>query len=587
MKWLRGKSRSGSDAGRRPRGGWLGGLFGARKIENLIDEDFPSWEDYSAQKAREVEEAKQAEKFELPPYKVNVSSPLQRNFLYALIIGGALGLGYAVPGWAPVLIYGAIGVAFAIALFTIIRDGIFLHIEGQRLQVDGTWINDHTHGPGKDSEAPDDGGFLKSFTRKKKTIFRSRLLQIHYQNVLRAFEQGARRAWVYQDASIGEIQTLLSQGGMKLAWTVIEVLPQLGLLGTLIGLMSMFFAFRASELAPELTLISGFGTALGTTILANLFVLILRPLYMQNERTMNEILSTLQTLMAIFILPTQQYAMERSAGRALAQLSNPTPAISPPALTHQGEQRIQRSLEQLAGTMREFVNFQEKVDSGSVARETAQVALEVQSALRSFQESVNPDQLAMQQRALGQLTESVKVLSENLGTFKKTSVQPEPHNERIEHDLSQLRVLTKDTLVLLEQIANRLATTETRETSRNMLSLKFGVHAQMVPEEEESHEIKTVRPEDTQVAERGGKRAAKAKPVQAAPAQAEPVPAADLEPVDVDARPVEPVAARAQPRERPADRIERERAEQHEYRIEKPGRAEVSSPKIRLARDRS
>jgi hypothetical protein len=485
MSWLRRKHKRafpGAEASRYARRESLWSrLFGSRSIDNLIDENFPSWEEYSAQKMREMEEQKQAEKFELPPYRVRISSPLQRNFLYFLLVAGALGMGYAVPDWAPVLIYGAIAAAFTTALFTTVRDGIFLHLEGQRLEVDAEWINDHTHGPDQDGNEEESSGFLKSFSRKKKTIFRSRLLQIHYQNVLRTFEQGARRAWVYQDASISEIQTLLSQRGMKLAWTVIEVLPQLGLFGTVIGLMAMFIAFRTSATAPEVSIISGFGTALGTTILANLFVLVLRPLHMQNERAMNEILSTLQTLMAIFILPTQQYAMERGLGRVPLATQAIVPHGAPALVGTAGEQRVNRALEQLTATMREFMAFQEKVDSGAIARETARIALEVQSALRSFQESVNPDRLAMQQRALVMLAESVQGLSAKLDGYEKAAARPATeHSERIEHDLTQLRVLTRDTLLLLEQIANRLAGSQ--EGAKNMLSLKVGVHAQVFPE---------------------------------------------------------------------------------------------------------
>lgn len=571
MKWFRGKSRaaSGGTEGRRSRGAWLGRLFGARKIDNLIDENFPSWEEYSAQKMREMEEAKQAEKFELPPYKVSISSPLQRNFLYALVVGAAVGMGYAVPNWAPALLYGAIGAAFVFAMFTIVRDGIFLHLEGQRLQVDGEWINRNTHGPGQDSDENEESGFLKTFTRKKKTIFRSRLLQIHYQNVLRAFEQGARRAWVYQDASIAEIQTLLSQGGMKASWTIIEVLPQLGLLGTLVGLMAMFFAFRGAGDFGELSIISGFGTALGTTIAANLFVLILRPLHMQNERTMNEILSTLQTLMAIFILPTQQYAMERSLGRAVQASTSLPPSMSPPLLTGAGEQRIQRSLEQLTGTMRELLNFQEKVDNGSLARETARIAQEVQSALRSFQESVNPDQLALQQRALGKLTESVQHLSEKLGAYEKSSGRAAPEQaERIEHDLTQMRVLTRDTLVLLEQIATRLDS-DARDPSRNMLSLKFGVHAQVFPETG-AQDVQTVQAEPAgQATARAAERPPRAQASRVESMRAEPVETLEPKPLD-----------------RPAEQPERVARVERTERNDRPGRTEVSAPKIRLARER-
>jgi hypothetical protein len=434
---------------------------------------------------REMEEQKQAERFELPPYRVSISSPLQRNFLYVLVVGGALALGYAEAAWASILLYAAIGAAGAIAGFTILRDGIFLHLEGQRLEVDGDWINSHTHGPDRAGDAEEPEGFLKTFTRKKRTIFRSRLLQIHYQNVLRAFDQGARRAWVYQDASIAEIQTLLTQRGMKLAWNIIDFLPQLGLLGTLVGLMQMFLSFRVSVASPELNIVAGFATALGTTIAANFLVLLLRPLHMQNERSVNEILSTLQTLMAIFILPTQQYAMDRAAARAGLAAGQPGGyAAAPLVPTAAADQRISRTVEQLTATLKDYMAVQEKVDSGAMARETARVATEVQSALRSFQEAVHPDRLARQQQALAKLTESVQGLSGKLhhleaALAKAPAAKSEP-SERIEHDLTQLRVLTRDTLVLLGQIASRLS--DAKDTNKGMLSLKAGLHAQVFPE---------------------------------------------------------------------------------------------------------
>ncbi|MCH8883054.1 MAG: MotA/TolQ/ExbB proton channel family protein [SAR324 cluster bacterium] len=462
--------------------GWIGGLFGPPAIENLVDENFPSWQDFSAQKMEEAELQRQGERLEIPPHKISISSPLQRNFLYFLMVAGTLGLGYSVPEWAPILIYGAILVAFVIALLTIFRDGIFLHMEGHRLAVDSEMINKHTHGPATDDEGRPTRGLLRAFGMKKKTIFRSKLLQIHYQNVLRTFEQGARRTWVYQDASISEIQTLLSQRGMKLVWTVVEVLPQLGLLGTLIGLTMMFMAFRTSVEAPEISIISGFGTALGTTILANLFVLVLRPLHMQNERSMNEILSTLQTLMAIFILPTQQYAMDRTFGRQTpasnTAATQPLPALMDP----ESETRISRTLENLTGTLKEYVDFHEKMDNGAIARETASIAADVQSALRSFQQSVSPEQLRKQQEAVAKLTDSVQNLSQKLSTVEQAAPRPSEQSERIEHDLTQLRVLTRDTLVLLEQIANRLP--DRGASAKDLLSLRKSIHDQVFPEAE-------------------------------------------------------------------------------------------------------
>ena len=483
----KGRHVSSFEAKRRASGWWsrlTGRILGVREIDRLVDENFPTWQDYSRRKLDESDQADAEERFELPAHKVAISSPLQRNFIYILFVSAALGFGYVVPDSAPILIYGAIFFAFVIALATIIRDGVFFHVESQRLRLDGEMINRHARGPGEDNDDKP-GGFLKTFSRKKKTIFRSKLFQIHYQNVLRTFEQGARRTWVYQDASIGEIQTLLSQRGMKLVWTVIEVLPQLGLLGTLVGLMTMFLAFRTSAASPELAVISGFGTALGTTILANLFVLVLRPLYMQNERSMTEILSTLQTLMAIFILPTQHYAMAHGQGRA----SQAHTATLPPAqgFPQPNEARLSKSLEELAVSIRGFVTQQEELDSGATARETAKIAQDVQSALRGFREAVNPDSLLMQQRALVQLTRSVQEMGEKLASTSaaqspptQPAAQSTPQSDRIEHDLTQLRVLTRDTLVLLEQIARQLG--RVQSGPENLLSINADVRKQIFPE---------------------------------------------------------------------------------------------------------
>ena len=431
--------------------GFLSALLGGREIEKRVQENFPSWQEFSQEKLDAAQEQKAERRYELPPHRLYVSSPLQRNFMYFLLVAGALGIGYAVPDWAPSLVYAAIILVFLTALLVLFRDGLLFHLEGQRLKLDAEMINKHARGPaeGEDDERR---GFLRSLARRKKTIFRSKLLQIHYQNVLRTFEQGNRRAWVDQDASLMDIQTLLSQRGMKLVWTFMEVLPQLGLLGTLIGLLTMFLAFNTNAEFPELAIIAGFGTALGTTILANLLVLILRPLYMQNERSMNEILSSMQMLMAMFILPTQQFVLDR--GRVFGY-GHPGVAMPPGGPSIQQENRLARTLDGLTGALQQFSEAQQQLDSGTMARETSKVAREVQNTLQQFQVAFQPEQLGRQQHAVVQLTEAVQSLAQHLKQVPAAEKESAT-SERIGHDLMQLRLLTHDTLLLLEQIAGHL-----------------------------------------------------------------------------------------------------------------------------------
>jgi biopolymer transport protein ExbB/TolQ len=455
------KSGSARRATVRSRIGWLTGLLGTRDIEKRVIENLPSWKEFADQKLRDAQEKKGGERFELPPHRVDVSSPLQWNVLYLLVAGGALGLAFASPVWASYLIYGAIFGVFGLALLVTLRDALFFHMESGRLNVDGERINRRSEG--EDAGAEGDttvevkAGLLG---RKKRTVFRSRLLQIHYQNVLRTFEAGARRTWVFQDASIADIQTLLSQRGMKLAWTLIEVLPQLGLLGTLIGLTQMFQAFRVNADAPEVSILTGFATALGATLLANLFVLVLRPLHMRNERAMNEILSTLQMLMAMFILPTQQFVLERPSAAAgtAAPAGAPPP---PPAGPSHGERRLSESLEQMSRMLAEFNELHRNMDSGALAQRSADIAQDVRNAVRSFREVFDPKHLEQQQRAFTQLSAAMRELAGKLHQAAEAPASaPEPAagpaTERIEHDLLQMRVLTRDTLVLLERISGQL-----------------------------------------------------------------------------------------------------------------------------------
>jgi biopolymer transport protein ExbB/TolQ len=470
------------------RGGWLASLLGAREIENRVDENFPTWDEYASQKMMEAQEREELDKrLELPPHRVFVTSPLHGNFFYFFLIVIGLALGIYSPTLAPVLIYAAIAVSMLIALFMAFRDAIFFHIEGLRLEGDADMINKHTRGP-QDEREEKGLGFLRALSRKgrNRKVFRSRLLQIHYQNVLRTFEQGNRRTWVDQDASIADLHTLLSQRGMKLVWTVIEMLPQLGLLGTLVGLMRMFLAFRLDVAAPELEILAGFATALGTTVVANIFVLVLRPLFMRNERSMHEILSTIQSLMAMFILPTQQSVLERTL--ALGYGRSPLPLTAMPTIgtgaPSFNENRLYHTLDELTHALTDFTEVQQQVDSGTMARETAEIAVEVKDTLRAFQEAVGRNQIERQQRAIEQLSEAVQGLAVNL--TRQERVQAGGPNggvsERIEKDLTQLRVLTHDTLLLLEQIAGKLEPVPGRKgrllsTDRTVRAQVFGREA--------------------------------------------------------------------------------------------------------------
>lgn len=441
--------------------GWLSGLLGGRAIEKRLDENFPTWEEYSDLSAKK--ESSGDERIHLPPHRIFISSPLHGNFLYITLVILGLALGYFTPELAPVLVYGAIFTVLTICLFVVFRDGLFFHVEASRLERDGRMINRHTRGPSEDHE---EGGlgFLRAFSRNSdgKKYFRSHLLQIHYQNILRTFEQGNRRAWVDQDASIAEIQTLVSQRGMKLVWTMIEVLPQLGLLGTLIGLMRMFTAFQATTESPQLAILAGFGTALGTTVLANIFVLILRPLYMRNERSMHEILSTLQTLMATFILPTQQSVLEQTRFNGLDGISLGSSVLAPATAEHHSPQpreepRVNRSLDELVVALQDFTQAQQSLDNGSMAKETASIAQEVQKSLKAFNKAMDRNHIEKQQQSIHALTQAVEGLA---GNFNHLDRVTRPDNGtstgRIEHDLMQMRMMTHDTLVLLEQIAGQM-----------------------------------------------------------------------------------------------------------------------------------
>jgi hypothetical protein len=79
--------------------------------------------------------------------------------------------------------------------------------------------------------------------------------------------------------------------------------------------------------------------------------------------------------------------------------------------------------------------------------------------VRSFREVFDPKHLEQQQRSFTQLSTAMRELAGKLNHAVDTSAaapEPDPATERIEHDLLQMRVLTRDTLVLLERISGQL-----------------------------------------------------------------------------------------------------------------------------------
>ena len=397
--------------------------------------------------------------------------------LFFLLVCASLAMAYAKPEWAPFFIYGAIALIFAVAVFYIVRDGIFFHLEGQRLEEDCRRVNENSAGPELDKEEEGKPGFLRSLITRKKTVFRSTLLQIHYQNVLRTFEQGNRRAQVNQESSITEIHTLLTQRGMKVVWTFIEVLPQLGLLGTLIGLGKMFLAFSISQELPELNIIAGFGVALGTTILANLFVLILRPLYMRNERAMNEILSSLQMMMATFILPTQHFVLGRGGG---LQAFSPAPAAMPFG-ENPSQIRLTRAMEQLNSTLGSVgrARLAGGGEGGDGGGDPLRLAQEMKATMRSLKEVSDPIQVNFPGQAVSKLTDAMQTLSRKMdGAF---SGEGKGSSKNIEHDLMQLRILNHDTLVLMEELSKQMQ--QASGSDRPLLSQNKALRSQAFSED--------------------------------------------------------------------------------------------------------
>ena len=106
----KGRHVSSFEAKRRASGWWsrlTGRILGVREIDRLVDENFPTWQDYSRRKLDESDQPDADERFELPAHKVAISSPLQRDYLYILFVSAALALAYVFLCPAPTVMPGA------------------------------------------------------------------------------------------------------------------------------------------------------------------------------------------------------------------------------------------------------------------------------------------------------------------------------------------------------------------------------------------------------------------------------------------------------------------------------------------------
>ncbi|MEE8434530.1 MAG: hypothetical protein V3S64_07065, partial [bacterium] len=88
-----------------PRAGWLEGMLGGGEIQKRVDENFPSWQEVSGPKVVDKPGARpERDRVTLPPYRIYISSPLQGNFIYLVMVALALALGIYLPSYAPVLV---------------------------------------------------------------------------------------------------------------------------------------------------------------------------------------------------------------------------------------------------------------------------------------------------------------------------------------------------------------------------------------------------------------------------------------------------------------------------------------------------
>lgn len=314
------------------------------QIQKRIDAELPTWEELMQELDSEKQGSMDEMDFGLPRYQVSLDSPVLKNVTFFAVSAVLLVAGFRFPEWNQAIIYGLIGSVFLLAFLLSLKDSVFFHLESSRLHKDADFINDF-QGEGSVEKG---GGLLDKIFRKEEKkfsheFFRSRLFRLHFQNILRTFQQGDRKSWVEQSHSLSEIYTLLTQGSMKAVWTIIEILPQLGLIGTLAGLIAMFRSFGLEGGLVETGIMEGFGLALGTTILANVLVLILRPVFMLNERTVTQLMSTMEVLMAMFILPTQQKALKKE--RMLTETVAVKPAELPaePSFSNSRSQKYDRS----------------------------------------------------------------------------------------------------------------------------------------------------------------------------------------------------------------------------------------------------
>jgi hypothetical protein len=106
----------------------------------------------------------------------------------------------------------------------------------------------------------------------------------------------------------------------------------------------------------------------------------------------------------------------------------------------------------------EFNEIHRGMDSGAMAQRSVDIAQDVRTAVRSFRDAFDPKQMEQQQRAFTQLSGAMRELAGKLDHVNPAQAAAAPEaGERVEHDLLQLRVLTRDTLVLLERISQQLA----------------------------------------------------------------------------------------------------------------------------------
>ncbi|NIR28922.1 MAG: hypothetical protein GWO39_10025, partial [Gammaproteobacteria bacterium] len=115
--------------------------------------------------------------------------------------------------------------------------------------------------------------------------------------------------------------------------------------------------------------------------------------------------------------------------------------------------------------------------------------------------AVDRNQIERQQRAIEQLTEAVQGLAGNLREAGRGG-SGGPDSQRLEQDLTQLRVLTHDTLLLLEQLSARLDPIPARKGK--LLSTERGVRREVFDEGQESGLTELGEEEQPGVGGRGG-----------------------------------------------------------------------------------